>query len=165
MNIVISDPKTGKAFSKKVESASNFSGRRIGQEIQLDSIGLNGYSAKITGGSDRDGFPMRKDLVGISRKKIFVVVDRKKGEKKRITKRGNTVADDIKELNVTLTKYGSMPLDEILGKKGEAPKEEKISVKEEMVKKSLEAAGTADTAKAMAGIKFKKGEVKGKETE
>src|SRR3989338_9923004 len=125
MNIVISDPKTGKAFSKKVESASNFSGRKIGQEIQLDSIGLNGYSAKITGGSDKDGFPMRKDLGGTSRKKLFIVVDRKKGEKKRITKRGNTVAEDIKELNVMVTKYGSVSLEEMLGKKGEAPKDEK----------------------------------------
>ena len=165
MNIVISDPKTGKAFSKKIESASNFSGRRIGQEIQLDSVGLNGYSAKITGGSDKDGFPMKKDLGGTSRKKVFIVVDKKKGEKRRVTKRGNTVADDIKELNVTVTKYGQPSLEDILGKKGEAPKEGKTSVKEEMVKKSLEMAGTADTAKAMAGIKFRKGEVKEKETE
>ena len=164
MNIVISDPKTGKAFSKKIESASNFSGRRIGQEIQLDSVGLNGYSAKITGGSDKDGFPMRKDLVGTSRKRIFVVVDRKKGEKTRITKRGNTVADDIKELNVVVTKYGTPSLEEMLGKK-DAAKEEKLSVKEEMVKKSLEIAGTQEAAKAMSGIKFKKGEVKDKETE
>ena len=165
MNIVISDSKTGKAYSKKIEGATNFNGRRVGQEVQLDSVGLNGYSAKITGGSDKDGFPMKKDLGGTSRKKVFIVVDRKKGEKKRITKRGNIVAEDIKELNVMVTKYGSVSLEEMLGKKGEAPKDEKMSVKEEMVKKSLEAAGTADTAKAMSGIKFKKGEVKDKEKE
>jgi small subunit ribosomal protein S6e len=164
MNIVISDPKTGKAFSKKIESASNFSGRKIGQEIQLDSVGLNGYSAKITGGSDKDGFPMKKDLTGTSRRRVFVVVDRKKGEKNRITKRGNTVADDIKELNVVVTKYGSTSLEEMLGKK-DASKEEKLSVKEEMVKKSLDVAGTQEAAKAMSGIKFKKGEVKEKDSE
>jgi len=164
MNIVISDPKTGKAYSKKIESASNFSGRKIGQEIQLDSAGLNGYSAKITGGSDKDGFPMRKDITGTSRRKIFLVVDRKKGEKKRITKRGNTVADDIKELNVSVTKYGAVSLEEMLGKK-DASKDEKVSIKEEMVKKSLEIAGTQEAAKAMSGIKFKKGEVKDKDSE
>ena len=157
MNIVISDPKTGKAFSKKADSAAQFNGKRIGQEIQLDSIGLGGYTAKITGGSDKDGFPMRKDLVGTTRKRVFMVIDKKKGSKIRITKRGNTVADDIKELNVVVTKQCSDPFDAFMPKKEEKPKEEKASIKEEMVKKSLETAGTKEAAKEMSGMKLKKG--------
>ena len=150
-----------KAYSKELNDHESqaFLGKKIGDDISGSNFGFKNYEFKITGGSDKDGFPMRKDLGGTSRKKLFIVVDRKKGEKKRITKRGNIVAEDIKELNVMVTKYGSVSLDEILGKNGEAPKDEKMSVKEEMVKKSLEAAGTADTAKAMSGIKFKKGEV------
>ena len=43
-----------------------------GEEVKLDSLGLEGYEAKISGGSDKQGFPMRTDIPGIARKKIFI---------------------------------------------------------------------------------------------
>ena len=75
MNIVVSDPKTRKAYSKKIDNPVIFIGKKIGEEVELGLAGLEGYTALITGGSDKQGFPMRRDLTGGNRKEIYVVVD------------------------------------------------------------------------------------------
>ena len=59
MNIVISDPKTKKAYSKKIEDPKPFLNKKIGETINLTIIGLDGFEGKITGGSDKEGFPMK----------------------------------------------------------------------------------------------------------
>ena len=43
-------------------------GKKIGDKFNGDVIGLNGYVLEITGGSDKEGFPMRNDIEGIGRK-------------------------------------------------------------------------------------------------
>ncbi|MBI2597761.1 MAG: 30S ribosomal protein S6, partial [Candidatus Diapherotrites archaeon] len=60
MKIVISDQKAKKAYSKTVEDPSVFFEKKIGEIVNLNRIGLENYEAKITGGSDKDGFPMKK---------------------------------------------------------------------------------------------------------
>ncbi len=120
MNIVVSDPKTGKAFSKKTEEAV-FVGKKVGEEVSLDAIGLNGFKGRITGGSDSDGFPMKPSLEGTGRKKILIGKgtgsrNKKKGERKRKTVRGNTVSNEIAQLNIAITNYGSQKIEELLGK-------------------------------------------------
>ena len=70
MNIVVSDPKTRKAYSKKIDSAAVFNGKKVGDEVALGIIGLEGYTAKITGGSDTEGFPMKSDLASSARKTV-----------------------------------------------------------------------------------------------
>ena len=69
MNIVISDPKTRKAYSKKIETTP-FIGKKLGQEVDLSEIGLNGYKGILTGGSDKTGTPMRISFPGTARKKL-----------------------------------------------------------------------------------------------
>ena len=157
MKLVVSDPKTGKAYSKTIESSNEFFDKKIGDTIKLTSIGLNDYEAIITGGSDNDGFPMRKDFVGTTRKKNFNVKNKKKGLRVRIMQRGNTVAKDISQLNIKITKAGAKKLDELISPE---KKEEKISVKEKLVKASLKTAGTGEQAKIMEKQEFKKGEKK-----
>jgi len=71
MNIVISDPETRNAYSKKVEKPA-FVGKKIKDTIKLDEIGLDGYEAIITGGSDKDGMPMNPKQEGVSRKKHLI---------------------------------------------------------------------------------------------
>ncbi len=121
MKLVISDPKTGKAFQREIgEEASMFYGLKIGDEVDLSPIGLTGYKAKITGGTDRDGFPMRPDVHGTGRKKVLLsggpgVRRLKKGERVRKTVRGNTVAEDIEQLNLVITTHGEKPLEELIG--------------------------------------------------
>lgn len=147
MNIVVSDPKSRKAYTKKIDSPALFSGRKIGEEVELGAIGLDGYEAKITGGSDKQGFPMRPDLTGAARKTIWVTTNLKKGEKRKIAKRGNTVSEEIEQLNIVVTKEGQKKLEEIFGT--EKKVEEKISIKEQAVKESLENVGKISSEEAL----------------
>ena len=131
MKIVISDPKTGRAYQRELsdEEARLFYGKKIGEEVDLSPIGLSGYVAVIRGGTDRDGFPMRKDVHGTGRKAVLIGsgpgIRKKslkyKGERRRKTVRGNTVAEDIAQLNLKIVKYGEKKLEEIFGvSEGEA---------------------------------------------
>ncbi len=144
MNLVISDPKIGKAYSKKIENIGIFLNKKIGNVVQLDSIGMPGYSAKITGGSDMCGFPMRFDLPGTVRKKIFIVKEKNKGLRRRVSVRGCVVGKDISQLNLVITKFGDKKLDGLIEKVG---KKEKISAKESAMKEELLSAGQGKEAK------------------
>ena len=68
VRLTISDPKTGKSY-KKVMTENIFLNRKLGETIQGNTIGLEGYELKITGGSDDSGFPMRKEIDTAIRKK------------------------------------------------------------------------------------------------
>jgi small subunit ribosomal protein S6e len=130
-----------------------FSGKKIGEVIKLDELALPGYEAKITGGSDKQGFPMNVSLQGNVRKKIFTgkapgFRAAKKGERKRISVRGNTVSNEIAQLNVIVTKHGSVEVSKVLAKV-EATGDEALSAKERMIKKSLEMAGSAEIGDAV----------------
>ena len=138
--IVISDPKTRKAYQKDVEKeTSGLLGKKIGETFSGNLIGLQGYELQITGGSDNDGFPMRADVEGTARKKILLSSPpgfhpKKKGQRKRKSVRGNTISLDISQINVKVVKYGEKSLDEIFGKvekKEEETKPEKGKETEE----------------------------------
>ena len=112
--LVISDPKTGKAISKEVKDAQAqpFLGLRIGDTLDASVIGLNG-KMKITGGSDRSGVPMRYDVHGSVRKYVLLTKGiglrkARKGERIRKLVRGNTISDEIYQINVVLLE-GSLP--------------------------------------------------------
>lgn len=125
MKIVISDPKTGKAYQKELdnEGAQLFYRKRIGEEVDLTPIGLAGYVAVVRGGTDKDGFPMRQDVHGVGRKSILIGSGpglkkknmKYKGERRRKTVRGDTVAEDVAQLNIKIVKYGEKKLEEIFG--------------------------------------------------
>jgi len=129
MNIVVSDPKTSKAISINTEKPV-YLGKKIGDEVDLSIIGLEGYKGIIKGGSDKSGFPMKPSLQGISRKRIIMekgvgIRKTKKGLKRKKMVRGNTVAEDIAQLNIVIKEYGSKPFMEYLPKKEEKEKAEK----------------------------------------
>ena len=125
---VVSDPKTRKAW--QIERNAEFLyGKKIGDKFDGSLIGLPGYVLEITGGTDKDGFPMRPDLEGTARKRLLLssgpgYIPRKKGVRKRKTVRGNTIAEDIAQINCKVIAYGDKPLEELLGKKEEEKKEE-----------------------------------------
>jgi len=129
--LVISDPKTRKAYQKEIEqAASGLLGKKIGEKISCDHIGLSGYEIEITGGSDRQGFPMRADVEGTARKKIILAFGpgfhpKRKGQRRRKSIRGNTISAEIVQVNAKIVKYGAKPIEQLLGKpKEEKPKEE-----------------------------------------
>jgi len=141
--VVVSDPKTKKAYQKEVEkAASGLSGKKIGDKFSGKILGLDGYELEITGGSDRDGFPMRKDVSGTTRKRVLLAFGpgfhpKKKGERKRKSIRGNTIADDIAQINVKVVKAGSKSIAASFGveeKKEEPKKEAKAEAKTEAPK-------------------------------
>lgn len=160
MNIVVSDPKTGKAFSKKTESHV-FLGEKVGSEVDLASIGLPGYKGKIVGGSDKQGFPMKPSMAGTRRRKALM---RKgvgyrgieAGVLRRKTVGGNEINPNTEQLNVRLTAWGTLDLNEFMKPKEQKP-EETLSAKERAVKASLEMAGSAD----IVDPKSIKGKVRG----
>ncbi len=120
MQIIIG-AQNGKTYSVDIDGNQKnaVNGKRIGQEFDGSVVGLDGYKLKITGGSDKDGFPMRKNLLGTARRKVLVeggtgVRKLEKGEKRRKTMRGNTVSDDIIQLNTKVTEKGSKDIEELL---------------------------------------------------
>lgn len=159
MKLVISDAKTGKSYPKTVDQPSWLFGKKIGETIRLDEFGLLGFEAKITGGSDKQGFPMKNDMHGTARKKILFTANKKKGIKIRAARRGNAISNETEQLNLAITKPGTANLSEIFPQT-EKKSEGKTSIKEEMIKQSLEVAGTKEAAEQMTKEEFKKGERK-----
>lgn len=146
MKFVIST-KSGKAYSATSDK-DLFVGKKIGDTIKLDELALTGFEAKITGGSDKQGFPMHPSLTGVARRKIFTAGDvgfkaEGHGIKKRISVRGNAIGPETAQVNLVVVKEGSVDMNALLGKK--TPEgDELLSAKELALKKSRELAGSAE---------------------
>ncbi|UCD03086.1 MAG: 30S ribosomal protein S6e [Candidatus Aenigmatarchaeota archaeon] len=131
--LVVSDPKSRKSYQKEV-SGEGIIGKKIGDKFSGSAAGLDGYELQITGGSDKDGFPMRKDVDGGGRKRILLsgppgFHPRLEGQRKRKFIRGNTVSEDMAQVNAKVVKEGKDKLGKIFGgekveKPSEEPKEE-----------------------------------------
>ena len=100
----ISDKK-GKTITKEVKEkeAGPFLGLQVGNELDAALIGESG-KLKITGGSDKSGVPLREDIHGGARKYILLskgvgLRDAEKGQRFRKLIRGNTVTEEVYQLN------------------------------------------------------------------
>lgn len=120
--VVISDSKTGKSYQISATSSmqNKFIGKSIGDKVEGSAIGLTGYTLLITGGSDREGFPMRKDIPGAKRRRILVsggigYRTKEKGLRKRKTMRGREISVDIGQINTKIVEYGKKPIEVLLG--------------------------------------------------
>lgn len=118
--VVVSEKENSYQMDVDAKDTKKLVGLSIGEEFDGDIIGLSGYSLKITGGSDKNGFPMKKDLTGPRRVRSLVSggigyhPDRA-GKRRRKTFRGNTISEDIIQINTIISKAGSKSLEEILG--------------------------------------------------
>ncbi len=117
----IGNPESGKSYKTIVEGAKAklLIGKRISEEVEGGPIGFPGYIFKITGGSDKDGFPMRSNLEGPIRKRILTTGGqgfriKEKGLKKRKLVRGNTISDDIYQINIRIVEIGKKKLEELI---------------------------------------------------
>jgi len=138
--IVLSDPETGKAQKIELEEAKAVPliGRRIGEIIDGTILGLSGYKIQITGGTDKDGFPMRPDIHGGVRRRVIVssgpgFKPKRKGERRRKMLRGNVITEEIVQINMKIVEKPKTKArkEETEGKekteeKKEALKEEKL---------------------------------------
>jgi small subunit ribosomal protein S6e len=129
--VVISDPESGKSFQIEVKDpeARRLVGMRVGEKLDGTIAGLPGYELLITGGTDRDGFPIRPGVAGSGRKSVLLggppaFKPRSRGERKRKRIRGSVISETITQVNTKIVKRGEKPVEEILGlKEGGAPKE------------------------------------------
>ncbi len=108
--LVISDP-SGKSVSQDLRdrAAQPLLGSKIGDIIDSSVIGLTQGKIRITGGSDKSGTPMRQDVHGGVKKYVLLsrgVGMQSVGEGARIRKlvRGNTITEEIYQLNCVLEK-------------------------------------------------------------
>lgn len=130
MKIVLGTKK-GITFSKELGENEQmvFLGRKIGDEIDGNLLGLSGYVLVITGGSDNTGAPMKKGVKGSHAVNALLTpgigFKGKKGERVRKRVRGEVIGEDIVQVNCLVKQDGSQPLDELM------PKQEK---KEEVKK-------------------------------
>jgi small subunit ribosomal protein S6e len=129
---VISDPESRKAYQLEVDQnrAAFIIGRKIGEEVDLSPLGLTGYVVKITGGTDKDGFPMHPNIEGTVKKKVLLsgppgFHPLRKGQRKKKTIRGNTISPDIVQINCKVVKKGEKPLEELVPKKEKKEEEKK----------------------------------------
>ena len=104
--LIISDPETGTSQKVELEDArmAPIMGRRIGEIIDGTVADLAGYKIQLTGGTDKDGIPMRPDVHGGVKARVVLsggvgYKPKNKGERKRVVVRGNTVSVDTTFLN------------------------------------------------------------------
>lgn len=119
--MIISNPETQRSYEYSVTDKMDvLVGAKIGDTIDGSTLGLKGYKIKITGGSDKDGFPMRRDISGTGKKRVLITKGpgfnpRRKGIRKRKTVRGNTISDAIIQINARVVEQGKKPLEELIG--------------------------------------------------
>ncbi len=122
--LVASNPKDAKAVTIQL-SPQQFSlliGKKIGDSLDGAPFGLKDSFIRITGGTDRDGFPMRPDVSGARKVRILLSggpgyhprekppSKRKKrrnrrfvrGLRKRVTVRGNVISEAISQINAVI---------------------------------------------------------------
>ncbi len=119
MKIVYSDKKSGRSAQAEVSAdiSAMLMGKRIGDTIEGELVGLSGYKLKITGGSESSGFPMYKSVQGYL--KTAILRDSvKKGSKavRRKTVVGGVVSNDTAQINAVIIEYGAKSPDEIFPK-------------------------------------------------
>jgi small subunit ribosomal protein S6e len=133
--VVVNDIKNGKTHQVPVSGhhANSLIGKKIGDEVDGIFISLPGYKLQITGGTDKNGFSMRNDLPGIGRRRLLLSKGqcfnaKEKGIRRKKSVRGNTINQDIVQINMKVTKYSSKSIDQLIKtdeKKDESEAKEK----------------------------------------
>ena len=129
--VVVNDVKDGKSHQVQITGhhANSLIGKKIGDEVDGIFISLPGYKLKITGGTDKNGFPMRNDLPGSGRRRLLLSESKgfhptEKGLRYKKSIRGNTINQDLVQINMKVEKHGSKPIGEILKPEDSDGKEE-----------------------------------------
>jgi len=114
--IIISDPETGTSRVVELEEARAVPliGRKIGEVIDGSVVDLPGHKAQVIGGSDKDGFPMRRNVHGGVRRRVILSEGvgfnpKNEGERRRKTVRGNVITDEIVQLNMKIVEKPKQP--------------------------------------------------------
>ncbi|HDD69976.1 MAG TPA: 30S ribosomal protein S6e [Candidatus Bathyarchaeota archaeon] len=140
--VIISDPEDGTSKMVELEEARTVPliGRKIGEIIEGAIVGLPGHKLQITGGSDKDGFPMRRNVHGGVRRKIILsggtgFNPQKEGERRRKTVRGNVITEEIVQINLKIVEKPKQAKKAKKTKKAKEKKEEESKPEEKAEEK------------------------------
>ncbi|HEX2021207.1 MAG TPA: 30S ribosomal protein S6e [Candidatus Thermoplasmatota archaeon] len=120
--VVVSDPRDGKSYQLAVtgQHANVLVRKKIGDEVDGMFLGLPGYKVKITGGSDRDGFPMRTEIHAAGRKRVLVASSPGyqpkdyPGKREKVSLRGGEISPEIVQINTKCIAFGPKPIAELV---------------------------------------------------
>mmetsp|Transcript_27519 Transcript_27519/g.59877 ORF Transcript_27519/g.59877 Transcript_27519/m.59877 type:complete len:240 (+) Transcript_27519:33-752(+) len=117
MKLNIAFPATGAQKMIEIDDEKKLRAvydKRMGAEIDGEELGeeFKGYIFRISGGNDKQGFPMKQGV--LSQKRVRLMLSkglscyrpRRRGERKRKSVRGCIVGPDISILNLVIVKKG-----------------------------------------------------------
>merc|ERR1712167_62506 len=121
MKLNMSCPETGLQKCISIDEDKKllpFFDKRMSQEVNGDSLGdeFKGYRFRITGGNDKQGFPMMQGVLCPDRVRLLLKKgskcyrQRRTGEMKRKSVRGCIVAHDLSVLNLVVVKMGEQQI-------------------------------------------------------
>ncbi|KAI9098703.1 ribosomal protein S6e-domain-containing protein [Phlyctochytrium arcticum] len=117
MKLNIAYPALGTQKAIEIEDERKyriFYEKRMSSEVKGDALGeeFKGYVFKITGGNDKQGFPMKQGILEARRVRLLLSEGhscyrpRRAGERKRKSVRGCIVGSDISALSLVIVKQG-----------------------------------------------------------
>ncbi len=133
--VIVSDPEAGTSKVVELEDAraTPFIGKKVGEVVDGSVVDLPGHKVRITGGSDKDGFPMRPSVHGGVRRGIMLSQGigfrpESQGLRRRKTIRGNVITDEIVQVNLKIVEKPKQAKE---SKKTKEKKEEKAAEPED----------------------------------
>lgn len=117
----IANPATGQQKTVEIDEERRyriFYDKKISQEVEADSLGdeWKGYVLRVTGGNDKQGFPMKQGVLLPHRVRLLLADGhscyrpRRDGERRRKSVRGCIVGPDIAVLSLIIVKQGDNEL-------------------------------------------------------
>jgi len=122
MKLNISNPATGAQKLIDIEDDKKlrpFMDKRISQEVDASCLGneWKGYVVRISGGNDKQGFPMKQGVLTNNRVRLLMARgtscyrERRSGERRRKSVKGCIVDQNLSVLSLVIVKKGEEEID------------------------------------------------------
>ncbi|KJH45090.1 ribosomal protein S6e [Dictyocaulus viviparus] len=127
MKLNFANPATGQQKLFEIDDEKKlrmFYDKRISQEVEIDGLGeeWKGYVVRISGGNDKQGFPMKQGVLTNGRVRLLLSKGdscyrpRKAGERKRKSVRGCIVDANLAVLSLVVVKKGDQDIEGLTDK-------------------------------------------------